>query len=403
MPGYSTSVCITESGLYLRVALKSKFINGKTCFEKILEMQKKYKNGDFMREVSSYFKDYSVMSTYGNYKVYKIDYVAFDLNVTNKTINFRSKDGIIHEITLQQYYAENYQKKIKNPDQPLFVSSRKNSKGENDPIYLVPELCFLTGLDEEQINEESLKKNMTNKTKLNARDRMEKIKEIKHLIYKNNSQKRQRVNKQTQEMYSLADPNEIREMWGLNVGDFKEFIGRTLIAPDIRFKDSNIFLKVAMCSINNGKFRGGALFEGIDLTPNNWAIVCSRANADSADSCLRSFQAASGKMGIRIEKPQRCNLIQARNIEEWTDRIRELSFPNNIKIVLVILDRNTKHIYTIIKQHLYSAIGIPVQVVLKENLSKNLSYFSNVLNQMVVKMGGKLYSIDLDKKLSDNV
>ena len=43
MPGYSTGAIITESGFFLRVGLKNKFINGTTCLEKINELSKKKK------------------------------------------------------------------------------------------------------------------------------------------------------------------------------------------------------------------------------------------------------------------------------------------------------------------------------------------------------------------------
>jgi len=72
----------------------------------------------------------------------------------------------------------------------------------------------------------------------------------------------------------------------------------------------------------------------------------------------------------------------------------------NAKVILVVLDRNTKHIYKTIKRFIYCELGIPVQVVLKENSSKNLSYYGNVLNQIIAKMGGQLYNVPLDKGFS---
>jgi len=52
-----------------------------------------------------------------------------------------------------KYYAQKYNKSIRDQKQPLLVSLpkiRDERSGESGPIYLVPELCFMTGLSEEQ-------------------------------------------------------------------------------------------------------------------------------------------------------------------------------------------------------------------------------------------------------------
>jgi aubergine-like protein len=237
MPGFSTSVILTEAGLFLRVGLKNKFINGKTCLEKIQALQSSSKNGDFQREAEDFFNGYSVMANYGNHKVYKLKGVSFDKTPCTTTILMKEKDGSLQEITLIQYYKDQYQKSIKNVDQPLLVASTTNSKGEESSIYLIPELCLLTGMDEDMKNQDNLKKSMVSGTRLTPKQKMEKIEEIKQLLYKTNSKKRQRTNRATQQTYTLPDPNDIREKWGLNVEKFMEFKGRILEPPRIVFKD----------------------------------------------------------------------------------------------------------------------------------------------------------------------
>ena len=120
-----------------------------------------YKNGEFTRAVKEYFKNTSVMTTYGNCRVYKIDEVAFDLFIYNKQIAHRDSSGVTSMITLEKYYLYQYNKTIKIKDQPLLVSYRKNATGDNDAIYLIPELCYLTGMDEDMRSNDTLKKNMT--------------------------------------------------------------------------------------------------------------------------------------------------------------------------------------------------------------------------------------------------
>jgi len=107
-------------------------------------------------------------------------------------------------------------------------------------------------------------------------------------------------------------------------------------------------------------------------------------------------------MGVTVENP-RVHDIRARNEEEWLDYPKSMDFNHGLKIVMIILDKASKNYYSKIKQFIYSDIGLPVQVVLKENSSKNLSYFPNLLNQMVVKIGGILYKIQLLDKLPNTL
>ena len=395
MPGYSTNVSITESGIYLRVGIKNKFINSKTCLDKIIELQNNYKNGEYTRKVNEFFKNYSVMTIYGNHKVYKIDAVSSGSYVTNKMINYKDKNGIITEISLQKYYKDQYQRDIKNLDQPLLISYVKNSKGENDPIYLVPELCYLTGMDEDMLSMESLRKSMTTRTKVSPKDRMDKIYDVKSMFYCKNKNKKTRVNKTTGELKTLPDPNEIRQTWGVDIGDFKQFTGRELNTPDIIFDKET-------AQIKGGRFRASRMLSPVHLDQNSWTIVCSQYNRSTADTFIQSFQRACGQMGLKVDKP-RINEHKARNPDEWIDFLKSLDYNNGLRIIMVILDRGTKHFYSNIKRFIYTQVGMPVQVVLKENSTKNLSYFSNVLNQMVVKMGGILYKIPLHNNLSSKV
>lgn len=396
MPGYSTSVSITESGLYLRVGLKNKFINGNTAYEKIHELSEKFKNGELKQNIQDFFHRVSIMTSYGNFKVYLIEAVNFDINVTNKTINRKDRDGLIQEITLQQYYREQYNKEIRFLDQPLLMCYKKTPQGDQETIYLIPELCLLTGMDEDMRSQEGLKKNMTSRTKVTPKDRMNRINEFKNLVYKQNKEKRRRTNKMTNETYTLPDPNEIREQWGLNIGDCKEFKGRELAPPNIMFRDGE-------GRINGGKFRGMKMTQPVSLEAGTWACICTKQNEETARQMIKSLQSASGNLGVAVEFPIRFLAHNSRRAEEWVDCLKNLDFNGGCKLIFIVLDRNSKQFYKLIKKYIYTEVGVPVQVVLKENASKNLSYYSNVLNQIVVKMGGQLYTIPMDSGLTKNV
>lgn len=394
MPGYATNIALTESGLYLRVALKNKFVNGNTCYEKIKELSQKFKNGELLRALQNYFKGASVMSNYGNHKVYKVDEVT-ERTVKTTMVLMRDIRGNPQEITLEKYYKDQYNRVIEHPDQFVFISYKKLSGGEKMPLYLVPELMLMTGMDEDMLNNENLKKTMTLKTKLTPKDRMAKIWDFKKLLYKQNSRKQTRTNRSGEEI-TLSDPNDLREQWGFNISDFKEFKGRQLEAPGILYQGE-------ISQISGGKFRGKKLIAPEHLSKTVWAVFVSPQNKQTAHEMVKQLQAASRNLGVNVEEPNVVP-VDGRNASNWIDFFKDSRERlSNLKIAMVILDRYTKSFYRDIKRYIYCNVGIPVQNVLKENSVKNLSYYSNVLCQMIAKMGGRPYSINIDENLHKNV
>ncbi len=93
------------------------------------------------------------MTGYNN-KTYRIDDVDFD-NRADSTFHLKKED---RDITYIEYYKNRYQQNIRFPKQPMLVSrpSRRDTNGcdnrniEPQAIYLVPELCGMTGLSTEQ-------------------------------------------------------------------------------------------------------------------------------------------------------------------------------------------------------------------------------------------------------------
>ena len=88
-----------------------------------------------------------IPSRYNN-KTYRIDQIEWDKNPLTE---FPKKDG--DKLSLVKYYAEKYNKTIRDLKQPLIISVpplREQRAGNTGPLYLVPELCNMTGLSEEQ-------------------------------------------------------------------------------------------------------------------------------------------------------------------------------------------------------------------------------------------------------------
>ena len=82
------------------------------------------------------------LTTYNN-KTYRIDDVTFKLNPTH---TFTKKNG--EQISYVNYYQDVYKIKIRDIKQPLLISrakARDRRAGQDELIYLIPELCIMTG------------------------------------------------------------------------------------------------------------------------------------------------------------------------------------------------------------------------------------------------------------------
>lgn len=84
-----------------------------------------------------------------NRKTYRIDDVDFE-TTPSSTFHHRKEDRLI---TFIEFYRTQYQLDINILTQPLLVtrpSRRDVNRGDIKPIYLIPELCGMTGLSDDQ-------------------------------------------------------------------------------------------------------------------------------------------------------------------------------------------------------------------------------------------------------------
>ena len=398
LPGFSTGTVITDSGLYLRVIDRTKFISGQTAYEKLKEIYSKHKSNNPKNSCIEYFENKSVLSNYGNLKVYKIESISFDKTPSNTNISIKKDDGSYVNVNLNNYYKEKYSIQIKDLNQPLLiVNDRRKNKENNelnkeDKIYLIPELVFLCGADENDNNIEK-KRKMGNILKPN--ERMEKIKKINELLV--NPHHKYFKKSKSSEKIQLESPNEIRQKWGLEFEKFQTFKGRILPKPQIFFfndiKDNN--------EKKDGKIQQQKFYQSINLEKDIWLILSNyRANGEKA---FENLVKCSTQMGITIEKPEIMEL-KGKNDNEYINKLRTIDLNQGKKIVLIILDNYSKKYYPSIKNYLCGQIGIVSQCIIWEKAkSQNLSYWSNILKQMEAKLGAQPFTIMVNSNFKKNI
>lgn len=143
LPGFFSTLQSVQAGPMMLIDITSKVLTKDSVWPQIQELQRKF-NHDKER-INMEFRGTTVKTSYGNTHLYKIEKIDFDKTVNDTFDRTEKIDGERKEVTIsfKDYYKKTYNKDIKHDNQPLMVAS---SKGKQQKVYLVPELCEKTGL-----------------------------------------------------------------------------------------------------------------------------------------------------------------------------------------------------------------------------------------------------------------
>ena len=398
--GYSTSVLITERGLLLQIIDKNIMITGLTAYEKMKEISQKYgndiKNENSKKDIMAFFKGRTLITQYGNYRSYKIGDIDFDRTVENTTFNIEEKDGTQNTISIKDYYESKYKIVFKYDDQPLFIEENKNEKNSKLK-YLIPELLYITGNDELDIKEKE-DFFLMNKKMSTPYEKLKKL--TKGISYLTKEEKKRIV--KNGENVEFPSPKDIKEQWGINFSEnFLELRGGVLPLPQIKFFEKN-FEEIKLIS---GKFKIQKVLTPMAFDEKNCLLLTFKNLVDIAKNDCEQITKSAQAFGLQFSLPE-LHIIEHTKKNEIIPDLEKINFNSGKKMAMIVLDQNTRYLYPTIKDYIYSQAGIASQCMLHDeqarpNVNKfSMSYYSAVLNQMVVKAQGELFEIKFCDKLS---
>ena len=402
--GFSTAVAITESGLFLRVNDKNKLITGKTAYDKMKEIGSLYggnlRSEECQREILDYFRGRTVIATYGNYRAYRIGDISFDRNINNLEFDIE-KEGKKAKINIKNYYDQQYKIHIKDEEQPLLIEEqprRRNNNNDENPQtlrYLIPELVFLTGIDELDDRDRA---EIISKSKFQPSEKVKRIE--KGFSYLKNTEKKKV--KKKDKIIELHSPNEIRMEWGITIGDnFVEVKAQCLPIPQLEFKN-----KKEVIQLRNGRFRQQQDFHPIDFDKENCMLITFDNLTNLAKNDCEQMEKAGKNLGVKFSLPKLEKVYTHKKGDELLSELKKINYNDGKIIAIVVLDKATKGLYPFIKDYLYTQAGLTSQFMLHDEnprggrKKQNLSYYSAVLNQMVVKSKGELFRINFSEKIT---
>ncbi|KAF4530651.1 hypothetical protein B566_EDAN004890 [Ephemera danica] len=171
-PGYLTSIRQHEQQIMMCAEVTHKIMRMETVLDLYREVQQRCRPDELTHAFKSAALGLVVLTDYNN-RTYRIDDI--DYEVTPKA-TFAKKDGTL--ISYYEYYRTRYNLSIKNPDQPLLVSKSKARElraGAQETVYLVPELCRMTGLTDRMRENFQLMRALAEHTRVGPGIRMQKL------------------------------------------------------------------------------------------------------------------------------------------------------------------------------------------------------------------------------------
>ena len=384
-PGYTTSFMETEGGNYLNVTLKNKISSADNILKYLKDS--KYENKENRQNINKYLigKKFNVSYSKRNYLIDDID---FDKNPKTQTINYDDKT-----ITLEEYYLIRYGIILKNLKQPLLVVHKKDET-EKD-LHFIPELCYLSGLDDALIKDRDFMKKLSDYTKLTPEERIEKTNEFLDLLVDPTK------DEQNEDKLSAREKSEL---YGIKITPlnklYKAYYMKKSELIGVKSKPINIKTQFDILSkkINKDKkwlcvYRKSDKKEDNDEIENTVNYFCEK------------MESASQNYYITISKPQRVKMDENSEVEDWTNKVESILEKGDYLFVVYLLYYDEEYFYKDLKVHSLCNNGYVSQIVKYSSLYKDdnivMSICSKILLQINSKLSGVSYMLKMDKTIKD--
>ncbi|XP_078512091.1 piwi-like protein 4 [Lissotriton helveticus] len=374
-PGFAVSIMQFENKLMLSADVSHKVLRNETVLEFMEGLYSKMNAERFMENCEKELLGLVVLTRYNN-KTYRIDDIDWSINPTK---TFKKSDGT--EISYVDYYKNQYEVVVTDLNQPMLVSQLKVGKTDAPnttprTVHLLPELCFLTGLTSRALSDFRLMKDLSMETQLNPDRRQQRLLRLADSIQRN------------------RDARLELETWGMRLEPQLNLTGRVVPPEKIMLQDH---ICQPMSAADWSKETRGSRVIGVQPL-ERWLMVFGNRNGDLAERFLNCLKRAGSGMGFDIDYPK---IIQVEDHPTGFLRAFQQHVNPELQLVFCILPSNQKDCYDAIKKYLSLDSPVPSQCVVTRTLSKQqmmMSVATKVVMQMMVKIGGELWAVEIPLK-----
>ncbi|XP_053610721.1 piwi-like protein Ago3 [Plodia interpunctella] len=379
-PGYVTAVDEYEGGLMLTLDSTSRVLRTQSVLSFIKETVQT-DGANWKKAMAEKLIGCSVMTTY-NKKLFRVD--SIDDTMTPRSTFEKIENGETVKISYIDYYKNNYGIEIKDWDQPMLISRQtKRMPGSEAPtdfmICLVPELCQLTGLTDEQRNNFRLMKDVATYTRITPNQRHRAFKQYIQNVLNNETAKKR-----------LAG-------WGLSIAkETIDITARTLPPEDLYFgRNSKVPGKP---DANwNAEVTRNAVMQAVDVL--RWALLYTDRDRQITMDFVDILKRSGGPMGINVSAPEMVRLPNDRT-DSYVTALKKCFNPS-LQLIVCICPTSRDDRYSAIKKICCADNPVPSQVINARTLmnqKKVRGITQKILLQINCKLGGTLWNISIPMK-----
>ena len=377
-PGFTTSFVETDRGNFLNVTLKNKIIQSETVYDYLNFYG--YKDKDEQLNIKDRLIGREFKVSYAK-RHYFIDDILFDRNPDTQTFSFKGKN-----YKLVDYFKDEYKIIIHNPKQPIIVVRNKAKDGQVTNSYFVPELCYLSGLEDEETKNGLFMKELAKLTKLEPNERIQKTNEFIKLLEDPSKDKNQP---------GKLSAKEKSDLYGIKVEPLNELFTAYYMKDTKLIGGSN-----TQVSSRDKTFK---VLKKSDLT--NWLCFYEENNYNDAENLYNTLSKASKAYGLKIPEPEWVEMKNKSSAKKWMETADEYFSEDkqDYSFALFLLGKNDS-IYPQLKKHSLCRNGYVSQVVKARSIQKKggiMSVCSKILLQINAKLGGISYKAIINKEIND--
>ncbi|KAK4886012.1 hypothetical protein RN001_002283 [Aquatica leii] len=369
-PGYVTSIRQHEKDILMCIEITHKIMRQDTVLQ-LLNTCAQEDRGNYKRLFQSRIIGSVILTEYNN-RTYHVDDVDFQ---STPGSSFSKKDGT--SITYAQYFKDRYNLRITVMDQPMLISrakAREIRAGMAETIYLVPELCRMTGLTDAQRANFQLMRALAEHTRVGPSQRITHLMKFSDRL----RQKPEIVNELKQFDLELAR-------------NLVELPGRIL--PPERIKCGDNIEYVANQEADwTRELRSNPMVSSAPL--EMWVVVCNNRLTDKAKSFVQLLIKAARGMRWNLPMPK-LHSISADSPSAYLEGLEACISNYNPQLIFCVAQNNKADRYSAIKKKCCVDRAIPTQVILAKNLDSKgaMSIATKVAIQLNCKLGGAPWSI----------
>lgn len=334
-PGYVTAVDEYEGGMMLNLDVSHRLLNKCTVLETLTNIHHSTDKENFRESVLTALLGNVILTRYNN-RTYRIDDIDFEASPRS---TFKMND---RDVSYIEYYMSHHEIHIMDENQPLLVSREDRriagkSEKETFTYYLIPEICYLTGITDALRSDQKVMRDIATITRVTPEQRMHAY------------------NKFCDNVNNSKEATAILQNWGLTLGGPRKIWGRQLENETVTFGNGK-------CVAERGDFNkfltNHNMLTVVDL--KNWLILHTRRDEKATKSFVDLMERNATPMGINVSRPK-IECLPDEKTETYVRKLRSCINPS-LQIIVLVCPSNRDDRYAAIKKVCCSELPIATQV-----------------------------------------